>query len=205
MCWDNMLTFVGDWGKQRKSSVTVPGVPAEFQPKITYRVLGFSGNNVSGVKMWIVHRAFKFWWRFGMKYAENFQANCQVCYCFIMTKTDPIQAEQAAKNSPWWQTFRWRQRGPEMTEIAVRILLFCGFDTPLMRWVKCLLRICREIDVFFRLEYHMFYVLYLILTYLLTLRRKINNMLKSMVVGDRRFWYALLEAMQNVVLYMTGS
>jgi hypothetical protein len=41
-----------------------------------------------------------------MQYAENFQANCQECYCFIVTMPDTIQAEQAAKISPWWQTFR---------------------------------------------------------------------------------------------------
>jgi hypothetical protein len=34
-------------------------------------------------------------------------------------------------------------------------------------------RICREIDVFSRLEFHMFYVLYSFVTYLLTLSRKI--------------------------------
>jgi hypothetical protein len=57
---------------------------------------------------------------------------------------------------------------------------FCasGFDALVKRWDKCInqcwWRICREINVFPRFECHMFYVLYSLLTYLLTLPRNIH-------------------------------
>jgi hypothetical protein len=50
-----------------------------------------------------------------------------------------------------------------------------GFDAPVKRWNKCMNdgrgRIFQEINVFSRFEYHMFYVLYPFVAYLLTLPR----------------------------------
>jgi hypothetical protein len=90
--------------------------------------------------MWFLHRTLKFYWGFRMQFAENFQANWQEGYCFIMTMPDPIQLEEpstefknysgnflnirltdrtwplvtpsvwSAKKTPWWQTFCWWQR-----------------------------------------------------------------------------------------------
>jgi hypothetical protein len=61
-----------------------------------------------------------------------------------------------------------------MAETTVKRLLCCRFRRTgkAMREVyQCSCRICREINVFSRLEYHTFYVLYPFVTYLLTLPR----------------------------------
>jgi hypothetical protein len=64
-----------------------------------------------------------------------------------------------------------------VAETTVKILLCCGFrrsgkamDQGHQYW----LRIYREINVFLRFRYRMFYVLYLFLAYLLTLPRIID-------------------------------
>jgi hypothetical protein len=62
----------------------------------------------------------------------------------------------------------------EVAEITVERLLCCGFqriDKAMGQVYQCWWRICREINVFSRYEYHMFYVLYLFVTYLLTVPR----------------------------------
>jgi hypothetical protein len=49
-----------------------------------------------------------------------------------------------------------------------------GFEALVKRWNTCISvdwRICGETKVFSRFEYHMFYVLYPFVTYLLNLRR----------------------------------
>jgi hypothetical protein len=58
--------------------------------------------------------------------------------------------------------------------VAVKRLLCCGFrrtGKAMGQVYQCWWRICREIDVFSRFEYNMFYVLYPFVTYLLTLPR----------------------------------
>jgi hypothetical protein len=47
----------------------------------------------SMIKMWILHRAVKFSWSFGMQFIVNIQANWQEDYCFIMTMPDPIEPQ----------------------------------------------------------------------------------------------------------------
>jgi hypothetical protein len=47
--------------------------------------------------------------------------------------------------------------------------------------MKCLWRICREINVFSRFEYHMFYVLYPFVIYLLTLPRVSDGHLDALL------------------------
>jgi hypothetical protein len=64
--------------------------------------------------------------------------------------------------------------GAEVAETAVKRLLCCWFrstDKVMGQVYQCWLRICREINVFSRFEYHIFYVLYPFLAYLLTLLR----------------------------------
>jgi hypothetical protein len=77
-----------------------------------------------------------------------------------------------------WQTFRWWRRGwnggAEVAETTVRRLLCCRFwhtGKAMGQVYQCWWRICREINVFSRFEYHTFYVLYPFVTYLLTLPR----------------------------------
>jgi hypothetical protein len=63
----------------------------------------------------------------------------------------------------------------EVVETTVKRLLCSGVRTTgkAMRQVyQCWWRICREINVFPRFEYHMFYVLYPFVTYILTFLRK---------------------------------
>jgi hypothetical protein len=66
-----------------------------------------------------------------------------------------------------------------VAEADVKKFYAAGFDVLIKRWdiCRCWWRICREINVFFpRFEYHMLYVLYPLVTYLMTLpRTKLNK------------------------------
>jgi hypothetical protein len=58
-----------------------------------------------------------------------------------------------------------------ISETTVKRLLCCGFrrtGKAMGQVYQCWWRMCREINVFTRFEYHMFYVLYPFMTYLLT-------------------------------------
>jgi hypothetical protein len=58
-----------------------------------------------------------------------------------------------------------------VAETTVKRLLCCGFRRPgnaMGQVYQCRWMICREINVFPRFEYHMFYVLFTFVTYLLT-------------------------------------
>jgi hypothetical protein len=60
-------------------------------------------------------------------------------------------------------------------------LLFCTFrrtGKAMGKVFQCWRRICREINVFPRFEYHIFYVLYQLVNYLLTLRRRSSAILR---------------------------
>jgi hypothetical protein len=64
------------------------------------------------------------------------------------------------------------QPGAEVAETTVKRLLHCGFrhpDKSMGQVCQCWWRICHEINLFSRFEYHMFYILYPSVTYLLTL------------------------------------
>jgi hypothetical protein len=61
-----------------------------------------------------------------------------------------------------------------VAETVVKRLLYCKFrrtGKDLGQVCQCWWRICRETNVFFRFGYHMFYVSYPFVTYLLTLPR----------------------------------
>jgi hypothetical protein len=64
--------------------------------------------------------------------------------------------------------------GAEVAETTVKRLLCCGFRSTgkaMGQVYQCWWMICRERNGFSRFEYHMFYVLYPFVTYLLTLPR----------------------------------
>jgi hypothetical protein len=66
------------------------------------------------------------------------------------------------------------KRRCQVTETAVKKLLCCGFrrtGKAIRQAYQCWWRIYREIHVFSRFEYQIFYVLYQFVTYLLTLLR----------------------------------
>jgi hypothetical protein len=66
----------------------------------------------------------------------------------------------------------------EVCQTTVKILVCCGFrriGKAMGQVYECCWRICREINVFPRFEYHMFHVLYLFVTYLLSLARITNS------------------------------
>jgi hypothetical protein len=69
------------------------------------------------------------------------------------------------------------RRIAEVAETTVKRLLCCGFrraDNAMGQVYQCLWRICREIpfvNVFLRFNYHMFYVLYPFVTYILIFPR----------------------------------
>jgi hypothetical protein len=67
---------------------------------------------------------------------------------------------------------RKSQMMPEVAETTVKRLLCCGFrrtGKAMGQVYQCLWRICREINVLSRFEYHMFYVLYPFVSHLLIL------------------------------------
>jgi hypothetical protein len=77
------------------------------------------------------------------------------------------------RSTTGWQTLHWWRRGwngdEEVAETTVKRLLCCKF---LRQVYRCWWGICREINAFFfRFQYHMFYVLYLFVIYLLPLPR----------------------------------
>jgi hypothetical protein len=64
-----------------------------------------------------------------------------------------------------------------VTRTTAKRLLCCGFrrsSKAMGEGCQCWWRICRKINAFSRFEYHIFYVSYPFVTYLLTLPLKIN-------------------------------
>jgi hypothetical protein len=64
-------------------------------------------------------------------------------------------------------------------EKTVKTLMCCGFrriDKAMAQVFKCWWRICREILFFPSFEYHMFYFLYLFVTFLLTDPRNMGTL-----------------------------
>jgi hypothetical protein len=71
---------------------------------------------------------------------------------------------------------------------------------------QCLGMICREIHFFTRFKYHIFYVLYLFVTYLLTLPRKctVRNMIKTMANFSVFLNDPFHEDVQGVKVFITA-
>jgi hypothetical protein len=109
----------------------------------------------------------------------------------------------------WWQTFRWWRRvwngGAEVAEITVKKLLCCRFR----RTGKVMGQVyqywwwmCREVNVFPRFEYHIFYVLYSFVTSLLILPRTYTIIcLEWRIIRLPEYWPHLLG--HSVYLYRT--
>jgi hypothetical protein len=81
-----------------------------------------------------------------------------------------------------WQTFLWWRRGwnggAAVAKTAIKRLLCYGFrhtGKAMEQVYQCWWRICREISVFSRFWYHMYYVLYPVVAYLPTLPRNLVN------------------------------
>jgi hypothetical protein len=85
------------------------------------------------------------------------------------------------KNPLRWQMLRWWQCGWNGSgREQSKNFNIAGFDTLVKRWDKCINvgeGICREINVSFRFEYNMFYVLYPFVAYLLNLPRNLTTLL----------------------------
>jgi hypothetical protein len=100
----------------------------------------------------------------------------------------------------------------EVAKAAVKILLCCRFRHTgrAMRQVyQCWRRVCREINVFPRFEYHMFSVLYPFVTYLLThsyLHMLTACLLKyqRMCIIIHQFRYELHASLHHVCECMQG-
>jgi hypothetical protein len=92
---------------------------------------------------------------------------------------------------------RWRRGwngGAEVTETAVERLLCCGFrrtGKTMGQMYQCWWRIRREINVFFfySFEYHMFYVSYPFVMYLLTLPRTKSLINLHSLIQPHGVWY----------------
>jgi hypothetical protein len=99
--------------------------------------------------------------------------------CFLFTVGSVCHVKRFIAG---WQTLRWWRRvsngGVEVAETTVKRLPCCGFrltGKAMGQVYQCWWRICQEVNVFFRFEYHMFYVLYPFVTHLLTLPRALIN------------------------------
>jgi hypothetical protein len=106
---------------------------------------------------------------------------------FIHKEISPVYGGKCLSRKAvhnWVEKRGNRLAGDEEVETEVRKWLgrqskdfyAAGLDALVKRWDKCYQwwwRICREICVLFQVQYHMFYVLYPFVTYLLTLHRNI--------------------------------
>jgi hypothetical protein len=95
--------------------------------------------------------------------------------CFLFTVGSVCRVKRFTTG---WKTFRcWRRSwngGAEVAETIFKRLLRCGFrrtGKTIGQVYQCWWRMCREINVSSRFEYHMVYVLYPFVTNLLTLPR----------------------------------
>jgi hypothetical protein len=133
----------------------------------------------------------------------------QRCLCVLPGQNDSMQKIFTKKCFPftvgsvyrvkrfttWWQTFRWWRRGwnrgAEVAETTVKTLLSCAFrrtGKAMGQVYQCCWRICRETNAFLsRFEYHMFYVLYPFVTYLLSLPRTMP--VKNLTEGLFNLYY----------------
>jgi hypothetical protein len=97
--------------------------------------------------------------------------------CFLFTVGSVCRVKSFITG---WQTFHSWRRGwngdAEVAETTVKRRLRCGFRCTVKAMgqvYQCRRRICREINVSSRFEYHIFYVSYPFVTYLLSLPRTI--------------------------------
>jgi cellulose synthase/poly-beta-1,6-N-acetylglucosamine synthase-like glycosyltransferase len=100
--------------------------------------------------------------------------------CFLFTVGSVCHVRQFATG---WETFHWWRRGwnrgMEVAETTIKRLLCCRFwrtDKVMGQMYQCWWRICQDINVFSRFKYHMFYILYPLVTSLLTLPHGITKL-----------------------------
>jgi hypothetical protein len=107
---------------------------------------------------------------------KNYSGNFHLPYRLNLAPSDfslfcPLKKNILAANvSLMMKRLKWRCGSGQTT--TVKRLLCCGFwhtGKAIEQVYRCWWRIRREIDVFSKFEYHMFYVLYPFVTYVLTL------------------------------------
>jgi hypothetical protein len=94
-----------------------------------------------------------------------------------------------------------------VAETTVKILLCCEFRRTgkvMGQVYQCWWRICREINVFFRFEYCMFYVVYTFVTYLLTASHT-TDMGKQNIPSPVTFPHMRMPLLDNEVMIITSS
>jgi hypothetical protein len=101
-----------------------------------------------------------------------------------------------------------------VAETTVKRLLCCGFRhiaKAMGQVYQCWWRICQEVNVFPSFEYHMFYVLYPFVTYLLTLPRirliyvKFSfycKLVKTTIKTDRFRWLKSVD--ENLIITVSS-
>jgi hypothetical protein len=109
-------------------------------------------------------------------WAKGLNAKMLITECFLFTVGRDCRVKRFTTG---WQMFRWWRKvwkeGAKVAQTTVERILCSGFrrtGNAMGQVYQCWWRICREINVFPRFEYHMFYVLYLFVTYILTLPRR---------------------------------
>jgi hypothetical protein len=116
--------------------------------------------------------------------------------CFLFTVGSVCRVKQFTTGSRNYHLGCKRFADDEEVETEVRKWLrqqskdfyAAGFDALVKRWDKCISvgGGCREINVFPRFEYHMFYVLYPFVTHLLTLPRSSYGHMKYMKISTKK-------------------
>jgi hypothetical protein len=90
--------------------------------------------------------------------------------CFLFTGGSVCRLKRFTTG--WRNSLKDARQGAEVAETTVKRLTCCGFrriGKAMGQVYQCWWRICREINLFSRFEYHMFHVLYPFMSCLLTL------------------------------------
>jgi hypothetical protein len=124
--------------------------------------VGFSSQN--GDRAWVCY------WRAVFYGQKDSVQRISIKKCFLFTVGSVYHIK------PWWETFHLWGRGwnggTKVSGTVVKRLVCCWFrctGRPVGQMYQCWWRICWEINVFSRFEFHVVYVLYPFVTYLPTL------------------------------------
>jgi hypothetical protein len=136
---------------------------------------GFGSEN--GYRVWgVYYRRAAFCFAFFCKQKDSMQ-RIFITKCFMFTVGSVCYVKLFTTG--WLMFHCWQRRrncGEEVAKTSIKRLLCCGFrrtGKAMGQVYQWWWRICREVNVFPRFEYHMFHVLYPFVAYLLTLPRKL--------------------------------
>jgi hypothetical protein len=96
------------------------------------------------------------------------------CFLFMVGSVCSVKRFTTVSRNSLKDVRKSQMMPGEVAETTVKRLQCCGFrrtGKAIGQVYRCWLKICREINVFHRFEYHVFYVLYPYVTYSLTLPR----------------------------------